>query len=89
MCIKNETFFADVVEWNDKTIVLEYRDTHTQTRIGLEDANGFAQLLGRKRKNVWVAVVDATLRHVAWVNGRRGGTELHCSNDTNKWYRRV
>lgn len=88
MCIKNETFFADVVEWNDKTIVLEYRDTGGNTRIGLEDADGFAQLLGRKRKNVWVAVEDATLRHVAWVAGGRG-TELHCSRDTNKWYRRV
>ena len=88
MCIKNETFFADVVEWNDKTIVLEYRDTHTQTRIALEDANGFAQLLGRKRKNVWVAVVDATLRHLSWVDSKGRGTELHCSNDTKKWYRR-
>lgn len=88
MCIKNETFFADVVEWNDKTIVLKYRDTHTQTRVGLEDANGFAQLLGRKRKNVWVALDDGTLRHLAWVSGGRG-TELHCSRDANKWYRRV
>ena len=87
MCIKYETFFADVVEWNDNTIVLEYRDTHTQTRIGLEDADGFAQLLGRKRKGVWVAVDDAILRHVSWVSGGRG-TELHCSRDTNKWYRR-
>lgn len=87
MCIKNETFFADVVEWTDNTIVLQYRDGG-KTRVGLEDANGFAQLLGRKRKNVWVAVLDATLRHLSWVDSKRGGTELHCSNDTNKWYRR-
>lgn len=86
MCIKNETLFGNVVEWNDKTIVLEYRDG-AETRVLLEDANGFEQLLGRKRKNVWVAVVDATLRHVAWVSGGRG-TELHCSRDTNKWHRR-
>lgn len=88
MCIKNETFFGNVVEWNDKTIVLEYRDTGGNTRVLLEDANGFAQLLGRKRKNVWVALDDGTLRHLAWVAGGRGA-ELHCSRDTNKWYRRV
>lgn len=87
MCIKNETFFANVVEWTDNTIVLEYRDGG-KTRVRLEDANGFAQLLGRKRKNVWVVVLDATLRHLSWVS-KGCGTELHCSNDTNKWYRRV
>ncbi len=88
----NETFFADIVEWTDWAIVLEYRLSPyavTKRHIRLEDVNGFAQLLGRKRKHVWVAVADATLRHVAWVDAKRGGVELNCSRDTNKWYRRA
>lgn len=86
MCIKYETFFANVVEWTDNTIVLQYRDGG-KTRVRLEDVGGFAQLLGRKRKNVWAEIDDATLRHVAWVSGGRG-VELRCSRDTNMWYRR-
>lgn len=84
-------FFADIVEWTKWSIVLEHRISHcvvTQRHVRLEDVDGFARLLGRKRKHVWVVIVDNALQHVAWVDGRRGGTELNCSRDTNKWYRR-
>lgn len=82
-----DRFFADILAWDGRTVLLLDNRTKTLTTVLLHDADGLAQLLGRKRKNVWVGIDDSTLRHVAWVAGGRG-TELHYSRDTNKWYRR-
>lgn len=87
MCKKNEVFIGNIVSWDDKTILMS--DMGIETRAIVYDASGLRKLLGRKRKHVWLRVEDATLRHVSWVSGGRGGVELHCSRDTNKWYRRV
>lgn len=87
MCQK-DSFFADILEWDGRTMLLRDTRMNHQYRVQLYDADGFAQLLGRKRKNVWVEIDDATLRHAAWVSGGRG-VELRCSNDAKKWYRRA
>lgn len=86
MCKKNEVFIGNIVSWDDKTILMS--DMGIETRAIVHDAIGLRKLLGRKRKCMWLRVEDAALREIQWVSGGRG-VELHCSRDTNMWYRRV
>lgn len=86
MCKKNEVFIGNIVSWDDKTILMS--DMGIETRAIVHDASGLRELLGRKRKRMWLRVEDAALREIQWVSGGRG-VELRCSRDTNMWYRRV
>lgn len=87
MCKKNEVFIGNIVSWDDKTILMS--DMGIETRAIVHDAIGLRNLLGRKRKRMWLRVEDAALREIQWTDGKGHGMELRCSRDTNMWYRRV
>lgn len=81
-----DSFFADIVAWDGKTMLLRDTRSNTEYRVLLHDADGFTRLIGRKRKYVWVGIDDATLAHVQWIRKDGVGITLRYWTQANKWF---
>lgn len=86
MCQK-DSFFADILEWDGRTMLLRDTRMNHQYRVMLYDADGFTRLIGRKRKCVWVGTDGATLTHVQWIRNNGIGVTLRYWKEANKWFR--
>lgn len=86
MCQK-DCFFADIMAWDGRTVLLRDTRSNHQYRVLLHDADGFTRLIGRKRKRVWIAVDDATLTYVQWIRKNGLGVTVSYWKEANKWFR--
>lgn len=82
-----DSFFADILEWDGRTVLLRDTRSNYQYRVLFHDADGFTRLIGRKRKCVWVGIDDATLTHVQWIRKNGIGVTLSYWTQANKWFR--
>lgn len=82
-----DRFFADILEWDGRTVLLRDNRSKTTHSVLLHDADGFTRLIGRKRKCVWVAIDDATLTYVQWIRKNGLGVTVSYWTQANKWFR--
>lgn len=82
-----DSFFADILEWDGRTMLLRDTRTNSLYRVLLHDADGFTRLIGRKRKCVWISIDDATLTHVQWIRNNDIGVTVSYWKEANKWFR--
>lgn len=81
-----DCFIGDIVEWDDKTILLRDTRTKTETRVLFYDAENLARLVGRKRKHVWLGVEDNTLTDVQWIRKNGRGVTLRYFPQAKRWF---
>lgn len=86
MCQK-DSFFADIISWDGRTMLLRDTRTKTLTTVLLHDADGFTKLIGRKRKCIWVSIDDSTLTYVQWIRKNGLGITVSYWTQANKWFR--
>lgn len=82
-----DRFFADILEWDGRTVLLRDNRSKTTYRVLLHDADGFTRLIGRKRKCVWVGIDDSTLTYVQWIRKNGLGITVSYWTQANKWFR--
>lgn len=81
-----DCFTCDIVAWDGRTILLLDTETKTLTTVRLRDADNLTELLGRKRKRVWVKVEDGMLTDVQWVRKSGRYVTLRYFPQAGRWF---